>query len=259
MGRLEKIVVLTVLFLVAVILAVSLNREEVVAGPLDPLAQAPEAAPAEPQVLPAPERDPRLLSAETETPLAAEAGATGTTQPAALAVEPSITPGSVDPAAQVGAASASEVSAPVAVTPQPLLRTSEGLQPSLAPGLRLYTWQAGDTFTALADRYYGSRLEVGRLREANEGRDEGAIQPGESIFVPAEPLAAAERLGRSSADAGQWLGGVYVVQSGDMLGKIAQKTYGSAGKWRRIYDANRDVLASPDALKIGMRLRIPAE
>lgn len=252
MGRLEKIVVLTVLFLVAVILAVSLNREEVIAGPLDPLAEAPEAVPGEPEVLPAPEADPRLLSAVTETPPAA---GTVPVTPPATSGEPAIVPGAVAPVAQpVVVPAPAEPAAPL-----PLLRTREGLQPSLAPGLSLYVWQAGDTFTSLADRYYGSRLEVGRLRDANEGRDESTIQPGEQIFVPAEAVAAAERLGRSSADAGQWLGGVYVVQSGDMLSKISQQTYGSASQWRRIYDANRDVLASPDALKVGMRLRIPAE
>ena len=258
MGRLEKIVVLTVLFLVAVILAVSLNREEVVAGPQDPLAQAPEGTAGAPEVLPAPAVDPRLLSAVTETPADADALALGSAA-TPNAADPAIVPGA-------GAAQAASVPAPAPAAVQaepaaalPLLRTSEGLQPALVPGLRVYVWQAGDTFTALADRYYGSRLEVGRLRDANEGRDESTIQPGESIFVPAEPVAAAERLGRSSADAGQMLGGTYVVQSGDMLSKIAQKSYGSAGKWRRIYDANRDVLASPDALKVGMRLRIPAE
>lgn len=258
MGRLEKIVVLTVLFLVAVILAVSLNREEVVAGPLDPLAAGEAGGTEETEVLPAPQADPRLLSALTEDPAANEAVAP--VQPDA--VEPSIVPTTASGAGvQSEVATSPDAATPVAApaAPQPLLRTREGLQDSLVPGLSLYVWQAGDSFTGLADRYYGSRMEVARLREANEGRDESAIQPGESIFVPAERAAPAERLGRSSADAGQMLGGTYVVQSGDMLSKIAQKTYGSAGKWRRIYDANRDVLSSPDALKVGMRLRIPAE
>lgn len=255
MGRLEKIVVLTVLFLVAVILAVSLNREDVVAGPQDPVAQAPEGGAGGPEILPAPSADPRLLSAVTETPADAAAADAAATP---VVADPAIVPGA-SAAPTTNASATPAVAQPEPAAALPLLRTSAGLQPALVPGLRVYVWQAGDTFTALADRYYGSRLEVGRLRDANEGRDESTIQPGESIFVPAEPVAAAERLGRSSADAGQMLGGTYVVQSGDMLSKIAQKTYGSAGKWRRIYDANRDVLASPDALKVGMRLRIPAE
>lgn len=253
MGRLEKIVVLTVLFLVAVILAVSLNRDEAVAGPTELLAQAPE----EPVVVPAPAQGGKLLSATTEAP--AEAAPAAQAEPEVAApTTPTASP--IAPVEEeVEAPAAQPQPEPEPAAPRPLLRTSEGLEPSLVPELRLYTWQEGDTFTSVADRYYGSRLEVARLRTANEGRDESTLRPGEKIFVPAEPVAAAERLGRSSAEAGEWHGGVYVVEAGDMLSKIAQKTYGSAGKWRRIFDANRDVLASPDALKVGMRLRIPAE
>ena len=34
--------------------------------------------------------------------------------------------------------------------------------------------------------------------------------------------------------------------------------YGSAVKWKLIYEANRDILPSANSLKIGMKLRIPA-
>ena len=51
----------------------------------------------------------------------------------------------------------------------------------------------------------------------------------------------------------------YVVQNGDSLWSIAAKPdiYGRASRWRRIYDANRDVLKAPDRLKAGMTLKIP--
>ena len=216
MGRLEKIVVLTVLFLVAVILAVSLNRDEAVAGPTDLLAQVPE----EPVVVPAPVQSGKLLSATAEdAPEVAPVAPAAQAEPveAAPATTPAASP--IVPAEEQPQAPAAE---PEPAAPRPLLRTSEGLEPSLVPELRLYTWQEGDTFTSVADRYYGSRLEVARLRTANEGRDESTLRPGEKIFVPVEQVAAAERLGRSSADAGEWHGGVYVVESGDMLSKIAQ-------------------------------------
>ncbi len=50
----------------------------------------------------------------------------------------------------------------------------------------------------------------------------------------------------------------YVVQSEDTLSKISLKMYGSAVKWKIIFDANRNLLPSPNSLKIGMELRIPA-
>ena len=50
----------------------------------------------------------------------------------------------------------------------------------------------------------------------------------------------------------------YVVQYDDSLSKISLKMYGSAVKWKLIYEANRDILPSANSLKIGMKLRIPA-
>ena len=50
----------------------------------------------------------------------------------------------------------------------------------------------------------------------------------------------------------------YVVQYEDSLSKISLKMYGSAVKWKLIYEANRDILPSANSLKIGMKLHIPA-
>jgi 5'-nucleotidase len=53
-------------------------------------------------------------------------------------------------------------------------------------------------------------------------------------------------------------GETYEVQSGDTLLTIAEQFYGDGTQWRRIYDANKDVIGpDPDKLKIGMKLKIP--
>jgi nucleoid-associated protein YgaU len=51
----------------------------------------------------------------------------------------------------------------------------------------------------------------------------------------------------------------YVVQKGDSLWSIASKpdVYGKAGRWREIFDANRDQLKEPGSLQAGMTLKIP--
>jgi len=49
----------------------------------------------------------------------------------------------------------------------------------------------------------------------------------------------------------------YVVKKGDTLWSIAADLYGHATRWRVIYEANRDVLQTPDRLRPGMSLRIP--
>lgn len=50
----------------------------------------------------------------------------------------------------------------------------------------------------------------------------------------------------------------YEVKAGDTLLLIAQQFYGDVAQWRKIYDANRDVIgADPDRLALGMKLKIP--
>ena len=50
---------------------------------------------------------------------------------------------------------------------------------------------------------------------------------------------------------------MYTVKAGDSLSKIAKQVYGDTRLADRIYLANRDSMASPDALKLGQVLRIP--
>lgn len=49
----------------------------------------------------------------------------------------------------------------------------------------------------------------------------------------------------------------YVVQSGDTLSKIAQRYYGDASLYNKIFEANRDVLKDPNKIQPGQKLRIP--
>lgn len=50
----------------------------------------------------------------------------------------------------------------------------------------------------------------------------------------------------------------YTVVAGDSLSKIAKREYGDAGEWRRIYEANRDIVKDPDLIHPGQQLRIPS-
>lgn len=55
-------------------------------------------------------------------------------------------------------------------------------------------------------------------------------------------------------------GRIYVVREGDNLSRIAREMLndGSRNAVKRIYDANRDRLSSPDLLPLGTKLRIPS-
>lgn len=47
------------------------------------------------------------------------------------------------------------------------------------------------------------------------------------------------------------------VSDGDTLSSMAQQHLGDAGRWREIFDLNRDQLKDPDLLPIGARIKIP--
>ena len=49
----------------------------------------------------------------------------------------------------------------------------------------------------------------------------------------------------------------YIVKQGDTLSAIAQREYGNAGEWQRIFEANRDQIEDPDLIQPGQQLRIP--
>lgn len=66
----------------------------------------------------------------------------------------------------------------------------------------------------------------------------------------AEPFAPAPADPRSDTVS-------YTVAPGDTLSGIAERELGSHRQYHTIYEANRDVLEHPDALRVGMTLRIP--
>ena len=68
------------------------------------------------------------------------------------------------------------------------------------------------------------------------------------------------RSGSSStapSDSSNESGRSYVVKPGDSLSKIAQQVYGNMNDWRKIYDANREIIKDPDLIHPGQTLRLP--
>ncbi len=49
----------------------------------------------------------------------------------------------------------------------------------------------------------------------------------------------------------------HTVVKGETLSKIAQHYYGSAGQWKRIYEANKSVIKNPDLIYPGQTFTIP--
>ncbi len=54
-------------------------------------------------------------------------------------------------------------------------------------------------------------------------------------------------------DSAQW----HEVKKGETLSKIAEQYYGDPTLYMTIFEANRDILADPNLIKVGQKLRIP--
>lgn len=70
------------------------------------------------------------------------------------------------------------------------------------------------------------------------------VQGGSSSTARPTPTPAAARR-------------TYTVVAGDSLSKIAQREYGSAGKWPAIFEANRDKIKDPNLIHPGQVLTLP--
>jgi nucleoid-associated protein YgaU len=105
--------------------------------------------------------------------------------------------------------------------------------------------------------------ELDRATPAPEAVEPVTATPlySEPVRVPPTPAAAqasvAQQASAQQASAARRAapGGTYVVQSGDTLGEIAQKTLGSATRWKEIQAANPGL--DPKRLVVGAKLALP--
>jgi hypothetical protein len=51
--------------------------------------------------------------------------------------------------------------------------------------------------------------------------------------------------------------GIWHVQGGDTLSKIAKTVYGDPKAYPKIFDINKDQLQNPDQIKVGQNLKLP--
>jgi nucleoid-associated protein YgaU len=51
--------------------------------------------------------------------------------------------------------------------------------------------------------------------------------------------------------------GIYTVQAGDTLSKIAKLHLGDANRYMAIFEANRDQLTDPNKIGVGQKLKLP--
>ena len=138
-----------------------------------------------------------------------------------------------------------------------------------------YEVRANDNFWTISRSQYGTARYFVALARFNAHRipDATLMRPGMKVLIPQRQVLEASYpdlfAGLHSASpaakgpAGFFVGPsgepMYRVDSNDTLGEVARKHLGRTSRWTQIYEMNRDVLSSPDALKIGVTLKLPAD
>ncbi len=84
-----------------------------------------------------------------------------------------------------------------------------------------------------------------------------APPPAPEASTSEAPSAAATPAAMPAAEA--QADEVYVIKSGDTLGKIAQEFYGKASAYVKIFEANRGVIEDPNKIYPGQTIRIPRD
>jgi len=249
MGKVEKIAVLSVLFLIAVILVVSMTTDKPVDTAHAAVLGEKSNTVGELQSPAAPDASNKLLSSEvrTDKPEAASVPA-----PAPVAVQP------------------------LTIPTGSLLKSTEGLSAGYDSQRLMYAWQSGDSYVTVAKKLYGDPAKFSLLQNANEGREN--IASGEKILVPIydaesnvvasdEPAPAAKKNAtttkKKAATEGakstpvSAAGHTHTVIKGDSLWLIAKAELGNGSRWKEIFELNKDKLKSPESLRDGMQLKLP--
>ncbi|MBU0637918.1 MAG: LysM peptidoglycan-binding domain-containing protein [Planctomycetes bacterium] len=130
-------------------------------------------------------------------------------------------------------------------------------------GSQQYTIAIGDTLISIAREHYGDGRYWTAIQLANPDVDPLRLKVGQVLVLPPKDTVTqpASTVNRSTPEpekpprAGR---ATYVVAAGDTLTSIARNVLGDGERWREIFELNQDKLESPDLLREGIELRMPA-
>ncbi len=120
-----------------------------------------------------------------------------------------------------------------------------------------YTIQKGDSFAKIARKVLGDEKYTKALVRANPQCDPRNLRVGDEIVVPDITDASKAATSNVAPIKNKIDPNVYIVQKSDTLIKIAEKLYGNKLDWKKLYEANRDILDDPNTLVPGTEIRIP--
>lgn len=125
-----------------------------------------------------------------------------------------------------------------------------------------YTVRKGDSLSDIAKEFLGSSNKYMDVFEANKDslRNPNDLRVGMTIRIPNDHKT--HNINKPDVDFKLPDNQQYkeiTVKRGQSLSELALKYLGNSDKYMQIFFANKDVLSSPDAVKPGMKLKIPVE
>jgi nucleoid-associated protein YgaU len=169
-------------------------------------------------------------------------------------------PANPNPAALPETAAAPTVQEP----PRPPVELGGG--PAPAPA-RFHDVRPGESLSLICHLYYGDVALIDELADLNGIDDPDTVQAGHRLRVPPANLLrdgsasswnepAAQPAAEARRDAPPYAR--YRVRPGDSLSGIAERFLSSPGRWRQLYELNRDVIGDPHEIHAGTVIRVPA-
>ncbi len=172
-------------------------------------------------------------------------------------------------------ADATTVSPPI---PQPGLSP----QPELVAKPETYKVATGDTLSKIAQAHFGnkSRYSINAIVDANRAvisnpdelqagmvltlpTVEGTARavrpelPAAKRPVPSKDEEAKSRTIKKSAEPAPPTYRWYQVKKNDRYASIAREQLGDTGRWRELYELNKDKFPNPQAIREGVRIKLP--
>lgn len=126
-----------------------------------------------------------------------------------------------------------------------------------------YTVRKHDTLWSIASKHVpGSapvKQKLAELQRLNPGVRAESMGEGLVLKLPGKALAAPAPETPAVPVSGDGETRLYTVVSGDNLSSIASSQLGSEGRWREIFELNKDRLSAPETIHVGQTLRLPSE
>ncbi len=123
------------------------------------------------------------------------------------------------------------------------------------PTAETYEVQGGDSLYTIAERAYGDGNKWKLIADANPRVNAHTLRVGFKLTIPPKP--GAQQAAAPAQPATEGSVRTYVIQAGDSLEKLAARFYRN-GRWAaKLYEANRDTIASADCLAVGTKIVLP--